>query len=91
MLMMLNTPVIHKKKKRKKENNQYHLHIAPNLSCILGLGDVEFFHCDYWTLVSGSYPYTHDSSPVITVFRNSGFGTLQHVLHNLKGELLLLH
>lgn len=37
-----------------------------------GLGDSGCFHCDDCAFVSGSYPYTHDSSPVITVFRNSG-------------------
>ena len=29
-------------------------------------------HYLFSTLKSGSYPYTHDSSPVITVFRNPG-------------------
>ena len=37
-----------------------------------GLGDSGCFHCDDCAFVSGSYPYTHVSSPVITVFRNSG-------------------
>jgi len=37
-----------------------------------GLGDSGCFHCDDCAFVSGSYLYTHDSSPVITVFRNSG-------------------
>jgi hypothetical protein len=53
----------------------------------LGLGDVECFHCDDCTFVSGSYPYTHVSSPVITVFRNSA---LQHIPCDLKAEPLLL-
>jgi hypothetical protein len=38
----------------------------------LGLGDEECSHCEDCTLVSGSYLYTHVSSPVITVFRNPG-------------------
>jgi len=29
-------------------------------------------HCDDCALVSGSYPKTYDSSPVVTMFRNSG-------------------
>ena len=37
-----------------------------------GVGDSGCFHCDDCVSVSGSYPYTHDSFPVITVFRNSG-------------------
>jgi hypothetical protein len=41
-------------------------------SAYLGLGDEECFHCDDCTFVSGSRSYTHVSSPVITVFRNSG-------------------
>jgi hypothetical protein len=35
-------------------------------------GDEECFHCDDCTFVSGPYPYTHVSSSVIMVFRNSG-------------------
>jgi hypothetical protein len=44
-----------------------------------------------WTLVSASYQYTHDSSLVISVFRNSGsLLAYQHFLRDLKVELLLL-
>ena len=39
---------------------------------LFGLGDSGCFHCDDCAFVSGSYPYTHVSSPVITMFRNSG-------------------
>jgi len=39
---------------------------------IFDLGDVEYFHWDDCASVSGSYPSTHDSLPVVTIFRNSG-------------------
>lgn len=42
-------------------------------SCgFFGLRDDECCHCDDCILVSGSYLYTHVSSPVITVFRKLG-------------------
>jgi hypothetical protein len=54
-----------------KENSST-LTLLRTRRAFLDLGDEECFYCDDCTFVSGSYPYTHVSSPVITVFRNSG-------------------
>ena len=41
---------------RVKESGRFQFDVAPRLPDLFGLRDVECFHCDDCTLVSGSYP-----------------------------------
>jgi len=53
-----------------KENGQHHFEFAlPGFFWSQGCW---MFTLDDCALVSGSYPWTHDSSPVVTLFTNSG-------------------
>ena len=52
-----------------KKNYHHHLHIRAIWCASFGRGDNFPIHCDEWTFVSTSWPYTQGSSPVLTFFR----------------------
>ena len=57
------------------KKNKWALNFIMDLLIIafLGRGEIAVCHFRLWRFVSGSYPKNHDSSPVITLLKNSGF------------------